>query len=288
MSAPTLRPYQSADADRIEAALSSTQSVLYVLPTGGGKTTVYQSLAARETARGGSVVILADREELIRQAHDRIGGRVIMGSYRPTPDVQRPDSPGVTIASVATLARRSEAPDATRVFADEAHLYAADSFRRVLSAYRDSGAKIIGGTATPARLDGQGFGCLFDSVVQGPSAEELIRLGFLVPVDHRAPTGEWWDAVHLSGGDFDTAELEAASSAVLRDIAGRWRELGGAVRPTLVFAVNKAHARKLAAEFDAHLFLLDSLPARSSRTTRRPRCAARSATESRPARSASS
>jgi len=254
-----LRPYQLDLVSKVEA--SASRSVLMVSATGSGKTTVYEALARRETARGGRVVILADREELVRQAHDRIGGTVIMGSYRPTPDVARPEAPGVTIASVATLARRSEAPDATLVFCDEAHLYAASSFRRVAEAYRGSGAKLVGGTATPARLDGQGLGLLFDEVVQGPSAEELIRDGWLVPVDHRAPSGPWWESVKLSGGDFDTAGLEAASSAVLRDVAGRWQDLGGESRPTLVFAATKAHAAKLADEFSALLFLHGLPPA---------------------------
>ena len=254
-----LRPYQLDLVSRVEA--STSPSVLLVLGTGAGKTRIAEELTARAVARGGRVVFLADREELVRQAHDRIGGAVIMGSYRPTPDVQRPDSPGVTIASVATLARRSEAPDATLVFADEAHLYAAASFRRVLSAYRDSGARVVGLTATPARLDGQGLGSLFDAVVQGPSSEELIALGYLVPVDHRAPSGPWWDAVRLAGGDFAAEELEQASSAVLKDIAARWASLGGILRPTLVFAATKAHARKLADEFSSLLFLHGLPPA---------------------------
>lgn len=257
--AAQLRPYQLDLVERVER--STSRSVLMVSATGSGKTTVYEALARRETARGGRVVILADREELVRQAHDRIGGTVIMGSYRPTEGVQRPEAPGVTIASVATLARRSEAPDATLAFCDEAHLYAASSFRRVAEAYRDSGAKLVGGTATPARLDGQGLGLLFDEVVQGPSAEDLISLGFLVPVDHRAPSGPWWDAVRLAGGDFAAAELEQAASPVLKDIAARWASLGGILRPTLVFAATKAHARALADEFSALLFLHGLPPA---------------------------
>ena len=256
-----LHPYQADSVDAISAALFSTQAVLYVGVTGSGKTAIAEALTARETARGGRVTFLADRQELVRQAHDRIGGAVLMGSYRPTPDVTRPENPGVTIASVATLARRTEAPDATLVFADEAHLYAAASFRRVLDAYRSSGARIVGLTATPARLDGQGLGLLFDTVVQGPSAEWLIANDYLVPVVHKAPTGAWWDAVRLQGGDFDTQGLEQAGSAVLKDIAARWAALGGILRPTLVFASTKQHAAKLADEFSRLLFLHGLPPA---------------------------
>lgn len=254
---PRLRPYQLQDADAIEAALAQVQAVLYVAPTGSGKTTIYQELTRREILRDGTVVILADREELVRQAHDRIGGTVIMGSYRPSPDA--PKNPGVTIASVATLARRSEGPDATLVIPDESHLFMAASFRRVLDAYRGTRAKIVGGTATPARLDGQGLGMLFDTTVQGPSAEELISLGWLVPVDHRAPTGRWWDKVRLSKGDFDSAELELASNPVLKEVAARWAALDGVSRPTLVFAATVPHAHKLAAEF-SRLLALHGLP----------------------------
>ena len=256
-----LYDFQLHDADAIEAALRSYHSVLYCLPTGGGKTTVADELTRRETERGGSVLFLADRQELVRQAHDRIGGRVVMGSYRPTPDADRPDNPRVTIASVATLARRTEGPDATLVFADEAHLYAASSFSRVLSAYRDSGARVVGLTATPARLDGQGLGTLFDTVVQGPSAETLIANHYLSPVVHKAPTGAWWESVRLAAGDFDTQGLEAAGGAVLKDISARWAALGGILRPTLVFAPTKQYAHRLADEFSALLFLHGLPPA---------------------------
>lgn len=239
-----LRPYQAELVEKVEA--SSARSVLVVLPTGGGKTQVAEALTYREASRGGRVVFLADRQELIRQAHTRLGGAVVMGS------LGRRSTPGpVTIASVATLARRSEIPDATLVFADEAHLYAAASFRRVVEAYRSSGARVVGLTATPARLDGQGLGELFEEVIQGPSTAELISLGFLVPVRTFAPTGSWWDSVKLRGGDFAAEDLEHAAGAVVRDVAASWRRLGGAARPTIVFAATKKHARELAVEFSS-------------------------------------
>ena len=251
MSAPTLRPYQTDGANAIENALREYQSVLYVLATGAGKTAVAEAVTDRELARGGAVTFLADRQELVRQAHDRIGGAVIMGGYKPTEGVCRPNRPGVTIASVATLARRSEAPDATLAFVDEAHLYAAASFRRVVSAYRDSGTRIVGLTATPARLDGQGLGGLFDVVVQGPPTADLISQEWLVPVRTFAPTGPWWDAVRIKGGDFDAEALQAAAGYVLRDAVAWWRRLGGHLRPTIVFAATQKHAREQAEAFSS-------------------------------------
>ena len=241
-----LRLYQQEIVFRVESA--AERAVLVVLATGAGKTAIAEALAARMTARGGRVVFLADRQELVLQAHARLGGQILMGSLRCHGAVT--DSP-ITIASVATLARRAEAPDADLVFCDEAHLYAASSFRRVVEAYRGSGARIVGLTATPARLDGQGLGELFDQVIQGPPTEELIAQCWLVPVRTFAPTGPWWDSVPLRGGDFAAEDLAQAASAVVRDVAARWRELGGADRPTIVFAATKKHASCLAEEFSS-------------------------------------
>jgi DNA repair protein RadD len=240
----TLRPYQLDLVERVEDSTAS--SVLVVLPTGGGKTQVAEELTRRTVSRGGRVVFLADRQELVRQAHDRIGGAVLMGSLG-----RRAEDPSaaVTVASVATLARRASVPSADLVFADEAHLYAAASFRQILEAYRSSGARVVGLTATPARLDGQGLGELFDEVVQGPSTQDLISQGWLVPARTFAPTGPWWDSVSLRGGDFAAEDLARAASAVVRDVAARWRQLGGADRPTIVFAATKRHATELAEEF---------------------------------------
>lgn len=243
----TLRPYQLDLVERVEAC--PARSALIVLPTGAGKTAVAEELTRRETSRGGRVVFLADRLELVEQAHSRLdslGAEVLMGS-RGHVDSASP----VLVASVATLARRGAAPDATLVFADEAHLYAAESFRRVVDAYRSSGARVVGLTATPARLDGQGLGSLFDEVIQGPSVAELIDLGWLVPVRTYAPTGPWWERAHLRGGDFAPEEIAQASTAVMRDVVGAWRRLGGHERPTLVFAATKVHAAELADAFSA-------------------------------------
>ena len=52
-----LRNYQLADVERLEAALAEHNRVVYVLPTGGGKTQVAAEMARRECERGGRVAI---------------------------------------------------------------------------------------------------------------------------------------------------------------------------------------------------------------------------------------
>src|SRR5690606_15156589 len=64
-----LRPYQSDCVQAVEAGWSEASKQLIVVPTGGGKTILFASLAARRTGR---TLILAHREELIGQAVEKI------------------------------------------------------------------------------------------------------------------------------------------------------------------------------------------------------------------------
>ena len=237
----TLRPYQVDILRSVDS--SDERRVLVVLPTGGGKTAIAEALADAELERGGRVVFIVDREELAAQAQSRLGGDRLMGRFGTD------GSARVVTAGVATLARRGVRPEASLVIVDEAHCYLAESYRRVVDSYRDSGARIVGLTATPARLDGQGLGELFDEVVEGPSMLELIRDGYLVPVRTFAPTGPWWERVGIRAGDFRADELGDAATAVLRDVVGGWRTAGGSDRLTLAFACTKRHAADLARRF---------------------------------------
>ena len=64
-----LRPYQNEAVASVEAEFShGVRSTLIVLATGCGKTIVFSYLAAREVRRGGRVLILAHRGELLQQA----------------------------------------------------------------------------------------------------------------------------------------------------------------------------------------------------------------------------
>jgi hypothetical protein len=69
-SALTLRPYQQEAITAIQRALErGVRRPLIVLPTGTGKTSCFSALIAR---RGGSALVLAHRDELLRQAAEKI------------------------------------------------------------------------------------------------------------------------------------------------------------------------------------------------------------------------
>jgi superfamily II DNA or RNA helicase len=72
-SAFDLRQYQIDAVRRIEEAWNQEgwKHVLLVLPTGCGKTVVFNTIAARQPGR---TLILAHRDELIEQARDKYQG----------------------------------------------------------------------------------------------------------------------------------------------------------------------------------------------------------------------
>ena len=66
-----LRPYQVKAIEAIRAAWQEHLRTLLVLPTGCGKTIVFANVAKEQTKEG-RVLILAHRDELIRQAADKL------------------------------------------------------------------------------------------------------------------------------------------------------------------------------------------------------------------------
>ena len=89
------------------------------------------------------------------------------------PDYSHP----IQIASVQTLCRRSELPDASLIIIDEAHHCVTASYSGLFDKYPS--AKFLGVTATPQRNDGQGFEEYFDDLVLGPEVSQLIQYGYL-------------------------------------------------------------------------------------------------------------
>ena len=76
-----LRDYQKNDIAKIETALDAAMKVLYVLPTGGGKTVVASNIIQRASEAGKRVLVLTHRREILRQTSSRC--RWSTGLFRP-------------------------------------------------------------------------------------------------------------------------------------------------------------------------------------------------------------
>jgi DNA repair protein RadD len=107
----------------------------------------------------------------------------------------------------------------------------------------------VGLSATPWT---KGLGKHYDHLIVAAKTGELIDKGFLSPFRAYAPAHPDLSGVQIVAGDFHEAQLsEAMSQPVLvANTVTTWLRLGED-RPTLCFAVDRAHARKLADEFEA-------------------------------------
>ena len=241
-----LREYQKDGLARVLAAYAAgARSVLMVLPTGGGKTSVFCHLAAETSAR---VLILVHRRELATQAANRLRefgvdfGFVMSGEH-PKPAAR------VQIASVQTLVKRA-APRAGLVIADEAHLSTAATWTQILEQYPN--AKILGVTATPWRLGGKPLVGAYDACVVVSTPAELRRQGYLCQYNGFSYLAPDLSGVAKVGDEYNQQQSSDAmrAPAIVTDIVEKWQAHASHLS-TVVFAVTVEHSKDLTAQFRA-------------------------------------
>jgi DNA repair protein RadD len=183
--ATELRPYQACAIDAVRAEIrGGKRAVCLVVPTGGGKTRIGAEIARGHAARGGSVLWLAHRTELVGQAADRLRAEGLAVGLIAA-GVQADGAAPIQVASIQTLIARAARPTATLLVLDEAHHYVADEWGDVAQHYASTFR--IGLTATPERSDGKPLGDLFESLVAPVGVAELTEQGFLTPCEVLAP-----------------------------------------------------------------------------------------------------
>ena len=89
---------------------------------------------------------------------------------------------------VTSVARSDKASYETQVIIDEAHHALAASYKKLWEMY--PGAKRLGVTATPWRMNHQSFLDLFDRLVLSMPIKEFIRRGYLAPYKYYSLQGD--------------------------------------------------------------------------------------------------
>ena len=247
-----LRPYQHGASPPAGSA-AVTRRVLYVAPTGSGKTVLFAWIAAPSPPRASAPDPGAparagapDRRRSWPSSASR-AGFVVAG--KPI-DLDPP----ITVAAVQTLRVRPNLELAyDLVVIDEAHhVVPGSTWSLVLDRMPD--AMVLGVTATPERLDGKGLGDSFDAMVPGPSVKALQADGYLALAAcyRRDGAVDALRSIRKLGGDFHSGELARlmmelpCTAAAIVD----YRELG-AGRPGFAFCCTVAHAEAVAQAFTA-------------------------------------
>jgi len=236
-----LRPYQLSAIAEIRQAFKTHKRVLFVCPTGGGKTMIFCDIARRSTKR---VLILAHRKELVEQAAERIGvphGIIMSGT---TPNYEE----RIQIASVMTYASRMHKFTPEFIIVDECHHAVAGSWHKITFAFPNS--FILGVTATPCRLDGKGLGNAFDCLIDSVNVNQLIDLKYLVkPITYASKND--FSKLKTTAGDYDKKELMQAfgKATITGSAAQTWRKYAEDL-PTVIFCINIKHAEEVAGVFN--------------------------------------
>jgi superfamily II DNA or RNA helicase len=208
------------------------------MPCGSGKTVCFAFMARNSQAKGKTVWFLVHRRELLDQTVETFNRfNIPLNS--------------IYIGMVATVANHLDRlPKPDFIIFDEAHHSSAATWLKIISAF--PAAKICGLTATPCRLDGKPLGAIYDSMILGITAQELIQQGYLSPYRYYAPAVADLSSLKRKGADFDAGQATEILSqrAVFGDVIKHWRQYADGLQ-TICYCSSIKHSEATAEAFRA-------------------------------------
>ena len=259
MSNISLRDYQQVGVTEIRVEFRNGNTpVLFVLPTGGGKTYTFSYIAASASEKGRAVCIIVHRKELLLQASASltalgIDHGLISPDFTPKPRAL------VQVASVDTLLQRLKKRTykfELLIFDEAHHVIAGNKWGRVFEQL--GRPHMLGVTATPVRTDGKGLGehagGVFKAMVLGPSVVELIKRNMLInPLVYASPiVPDISDLKTNKEGDYNLQDLASRvdKPRITGSAVAHYTKICPSSR-AIVFCSSIEHARHVADEFNA-------------------------------------
>lgn len=241
-----LRPHQSAALTMTKRAiLAGKDRIVVQMPTGAGKTRTAAEIVNGALAKGNRVAFTVPAISLVDQTiaafeSEGISAIGVMQANHARTNWREP----VQVVSVQTLGKRMR-PDADVVVVDECHA----QHKAVLDWMADRSQRriFIGLSATPWA---KGMADHWQELVVPVTMQALIDDGFLSPFRVFAPTSPDLSGVKIVAGDYHKEQLSdvMGGAQLTADIVETWKDRGQGL-PTLVFAVDRAHAAKLVQQF---------------------------------------
>lgn len=240
-----LRPHQVSAMTKIRQSLmAGNKRVVCQLPTGAGKTRLAAEIVNGALSKGRTVAFTVPALSLIDQTVEAFASEGIdcVGVMQGDHELRNMAMP-VQVCSVQTLSRRG-CPDVDLVIVDEAHLRF-----KIMSEWMGKRPNVpfIGLSATPWA---RGMADDWQDLVCPVRMQDLIDQRYLAPFRVYAPTHPDLSGVRTMAGDYHEGDLSdvMGERKLVADIVATWLKLAE-WQPTLVFAVDRAHAGKLQEEF---------------------------------------
>ena len=264
-----LRDYQQKAVKEILSAWKTIKNIMLQMPTGTGKTRLFVALInALNTTEGENYgingkphfLIVTHREELTEQISETLTVHYRLehqASPKPS-NMGRELNTNIYIYSIQYLARHI-GNDFSKHFdfiiIDEAHHSLADSYRKLWKAYPS--AYILGVTATPYRLKGQGFTDLYDKLIENLTISQFIEQGYLADYRFFTVSGKIAALQKVNrltrmsvGGDYQVKDLQEiyANSEEIQFLYNCYNEHARG-KQGIIYAVNQLHAEMIARHF---------------------------------------
>jgi superfamily II DNA or RNA helicase len=242
----SLRPYQNegirAIFDAWNPRTQNLMNVLFQMPTGTGKTTVFSEIVRKARLKEKKVLIVVHRKELVEQiaerlSHFQVAVGIISGTIQP--DVEKE----VQVATIQTLSKR-DYPQADIVIIDECHHAKAATYKKLWDIYPE--ARFLGVTATPIRMNGEGFSDLFDTLISSGQLSEFVKAGYLVKVRHIVGITPDLSSLKIRMNDYAQNELGELmqNENLMADLVESYQKKANG-KKIIIFAVNIEHSKQI-------------------------------------------
>lgn len=208
-----LRAYQKNLLNKTrQAYLQGYKSPCIVAPCGAGKTVIMSDMAKKATKKNNRVLFLVHRKELKDQTIDTLKWWGADMDY-------------IEVGMVQTIVRRLEKTKKPNlIITDENHHALAKSYRKIYDYF--PGARLVGFTATPIRLNGSGLGDVNDVLIEGPTVDELIEWKNLAPFKYYAPKLVDTNKLRIRAGDFVKKDIdELFNNKIYGDVVTHYNKL---------------------------------------------------------------
>lgn len=230
-------PYQQKLIDEARESLSKgNKSVLIVSPAGSGKSIIIAEIARLAINKGGHVMFMVHRKELVEQIKETFLKDEIDLSH-------------TTIMTVGRIKNRlGELPKPTLIITDETHHSLAKTYQTIYEYYSD--VPRIGFSATPWRLSGKGLKDVYDDMVVGPQVKWLIDNHYLAPYEMYGFKADTSDLKRSSTGDYTKNSMDEMTKKIIHgDVIDNWKRLANN-RKTIVYCHSIEFSKQVAKWFN--------------------------------------
>jgi len=246
-----LFPDQQESVDKVyEKMQAGCKYILLQGSTGSGKSIIATHIIQRAVNKGKRVMFSVPRRDLVRQMSSTFNDFNLDYSYIASGNSYNP-SAQTYIASTDTLKRRLDVIKPPHLaIIDESH-YGSTGLDLIIQWLKANGSYIIGLSATPWKMSGQGLGCWYDDMVLGPPVRWLINNNRLSDYRPFAPSHVDLSNIKTVAGDYAKGQLSSKMEqdrVLIGDAVNHYKKHAEG-KLGVTFAVSCKHSQILSEEY---------------------------------------